>query len=255
MLIDTHAHLSYPQLAEERSEVIARAREAGITRIVDVGTNAATSRSAKESAEEIDDVYASAGFHPHDSESADEAGLVEIEALLRCDAVVAVGETGLDFFRDYAPHDLQERLFRQHITMAKAHRLPLILHSRGAEDRVIEILVEEGAAEVGGVLHCFGGDEEQAERAVAAGFYLGFGGTVTFKKSTSLNVALTVPQDRLLLETDCPYLAPVPFRGKRNEPAYVRQIADFLAEASSVSVDDLARRTTDNAIRLFGIEG
>jgi TatD DNase family protein len=254
MLIDTHAHLTYPQLADERAAVIERADASGVTRIIDVGTNEETSRKAVESAAGEDRVYASAGFHPHDSASADEAGLAEIRKLLTGERVVAVGETGLDFFRDYAPHDLQERLFRRHIEMAVEVELPLILHSRGAEDRVIDLLIEMGARKVGGVLHCFGGSVDQASRAIDAGFCLGFGGTVTFKNSDSLQVAMSVPDDRLLLETDCPYLAPVPFRGKRNEPAYVKQIAEHLASSMSIPFETLAERTTSNAVRLFGLE-
>jgi TatD DNase family protein len=180
--------------------------------------------------------------------------LEEVRSCLTRPKVVAVGETGLDFFRDYAPHDLQETLFRKHIVFAAEFGLPLIIHSRGAEDRVIDILNESGAGDVGGVLHCFGGNVEQVARALDVGFYLGFGGTVTFKKSTSLEVARSVPVDRLIFETDCPYLAPVPFRGKRNEPAYVRNIAEFLVDAWGVSLVDLAQQTTDNASRLFNFE-
>ena len=253
MLVDTHAHLSYPQLASEREALVERATDAGVSRIVDVGTNDKTSKAAIEAAHTHDGVYASAGYHPHDSESADEDGLTAISGWLDDSRVVAVGETGLDFFRDYAPHDLQEILLRRHIGFARESGLPLILHSRGAEDRVMDLLDEEGAREVGGVLHCFGGSVEQAGRAVDMGFHLGFGGTVTFKKSDSLEVALSVPGDRLLLETDCPYLAPVPHRGKRNEPAYVRPIAEFLAERKGVSLSTLAEQTTDNAVRLFSL--
>lgn len=254
MLVDTHAHLTYPQLADEREAVVQRAGEAGVTRMIDVGTNALTSRAAVKAAASDDRVFASAGFHPHDSESADDAGLAAIREMLDAVRVVAVGETGLDFFRDYAPHDLQERLFRSHIEMALETGLPLIIHSRGAEDRVIDLLVETGADVVGGVLHCFGGSAEQAERAVEAGFCLGFGGTVTFKNSDTLAVAMSVPEASLLLETDCPYLAPVPYRGKRNEPAYVRPIAEFLATEMKIPLDALASQTTANAVKLFGLE-
>ena len=254
MLIDTHAHLSYPQLACERDAVIQRSVDAGVTRIVDVGTNAVTSRSAVETAGSHAEVFASVGFHPHDANDANESGLATIRSSLQEDRVVAVGETGLDFFRDYAPHDLQERLLRSHIQMALDSGLPLILHSRGAEDRVIEILAETGAGKVGGVLHCFGGSIDQAARAVELGFHIGFGGTMTFKNSSSLGVARSVPGDRRLLETDCPFLAPDPFRGKRNEPAYVRHIAQFLAKAEGVRLVSLAERTTENAVRLFNLE-
>ncbi len=254
MLIDTHAHLSFPELAAERDAVVGRALEAGVTRILDVGTNVATSELALRSAADHDAVYASVGFHPHDAEGADKAGVSYVRSCLSENRVVAVGETGLDFFRDYAPRDLQEQLFRTHIEMAIDAGLPLIIHSRGAEDRVIEILRASDAARVGGVLHCFGGSIDQADRAVEAGFYLGLGGTVTFKNSDSLGVAHSVPHDRRLLETDCPYLAPVPFRGKRNEPAYVRYIAEFLAEQEGSSLTDIAEQTGANAVRLFKLE-
>ncbi|MEE2754875.1 MAG: TatD family hydrolase [Candidatus Latescibacterota bacterium] len=254
MFIDTHAHLSFPQLAEDQPGVIRRAVEAGVTRIVDVGTNAVTSWLAVEAARIHQEVFASAGFHPHESESADDKGLEEVRSCLTRPKVVAVGETGLDFFHEYAPHDLQERLFRKHIVLATEFGLPLIIHSRGAEDRVIDILNESRAGDVGGVLHCFGGSVEQVARAVDGGFYLGFGGSVTFKKSTSLEAARSVPVDRLIFETDCPYLAPVPFRGKRNEPAYVRNIAEFLVDSWGIPLGDLAQQTTDNASRLFNFE-
>lgn len=255
MLIDTHAHLSFRDLAAECDAVIDRAADAGVTRIVDVGTNAETSRSAVDTAARRPEVFAAVGYHPHDSEAADDEGLAFVRDSLDHPRVVAVGETGLDFYRDYAPHDTQERVLRAHVEMALEVGLPLILHSRAAEDRVLEVLEEMDAGRVGGVLHCFGGDEAQARRTVDAGFHLGFGGTVTYKKSTSLAVAQSVPPDRLLLETDCPFLAPVPFRGKRNEPAYVREIAAFLAESNGEPVETLAATTTANAVRLFGLEG
>ena len=254
MLVDTHAHLSFPQLLKERKDVIARSIEAGVIRIVDVGTNLDMSRAAVEGAHKYPSVYASAGFHPHDSEVADEAGMKVVQDLLREERVVAVGETGLDFYRDYAPHDLQESLFRGHVELALETGLPLILHSRGAEDRVIEILDETGAGRVGGVLHCFGGTTRQAIAAIEIGFHVGLGGTVTFKNSGSMEVALGIPRDRLVLETDCPYLAPVPHRGKRNEPAYVYDIASSIAERAETTVDAIAGETTRNAERLFKLE-
>jgi len=254
MLVDTHAHLTFPKLVSEREEVVARAEAAGVTRIIDVGTNPETSLRAREGARQDSRVFASAGYHPHDSESATDKGLSTIETLLADERVVAVGETGLDFFRDYAPRDTQEGLFREHIRLARQFNLPLILHSRGAEDEVLDVLEEMGAEAVGGVLHCFGGTMDQAKRAVDCGFYLGFGGTVTFKNSDSLEVATSTARDRVLLETDCPYLAPVPFRGKRNEPAYVPHIAQCIAEATATTIEALAEQTTENAVRLFDLE-
>jgi TatD DNase family protein len=185
----------------------------------------------------------------------EERSLTELPGLLLHEKVVGVGETGLDFFRDYAPREVQERVFRRHIRLARETGLPLVVHSRGAEERVLDLLEVERADEVGGVLHCFGGDLEQAKRGVGLNFYLGFGGTVTFKKSSSLPVALQVPPDRLVLETDCPYLAPVPHRGRRNEPAYVRCVAQRLAQEEGVPMERLFERTTQNALRLFRLPG
>lgn len=254
MLVDTHAHLNFPQLEKDLESVIQHARELAVNRIVNVGTNLEMSRKALALAERQTGVSSSAGFHPHDVESADDRKMSELADLLAHDLVVAVGETGLDYFRNYAPHDVQEHRFRQHICLAKETGLPLIIHSRGAEDRVLDMLEEEGAQEVGGALHCFGGDSVQAKRAVDLNFYLGFGGTVTFKKSTSLAVALQVPTDLLLLETDCPYLSPVPYRGKRNEPAYVHYVAEFLAKQMNQPLERVCEQTTHNALRLFRLD-
>lgn len=255
MLVDTHAHLNFPQFDADREAVIRTAREAGVGRIVNVGTTLEVSRRAVDLAAEYEGVYATAGFHPHDVAGADGAGLRGLAGLVKAAQVVAVGETGLDFYRDYAPREVQERAFCWHIRLARETGLPLVVHSRGAEDRVLDLLEAEGGGEVGGVLHCFGGDGAQAGRGADLGFYLGFGGTVTYKKSSALPVALGVPADRLLLETDCPYLAPVPRRGRRNEPAYVRYVAEFLAAQAGEPLQALAERTTANAARLFGFRG
>ena len=253
MLVDTHAHLNFPQFSGDLDRVVQNAKEAGVARIVNVGTNLEVSRQAAALAEQHEGIYATAGFHPHDVETADAQGLKALPDLLSHERIVAVGETGLDFYRDYAPHDLQERVFHHHIRLALETGLPLVIHSRGAEDRVLDLLEAHRAGEVGGVLHCFGGDWEQAKRAVDLNFYLGFGGTVTFRKSSSLPVALKTPKERLLLETDCPYLAPVPYRGRRNEPAYVRVVAECLARERGEEVDRVLYRTGQNAFRLFGL--
>ena len=253
MLVDTHAHLNFPQFLGEEEATIRRAGAAGVARIVNVGTNLDVSRRALDLACRHEGVYATAGFHPHDVELADPDGLKTLGRLAGNEKVVAVGETGLDFFRDYAPRPLQERIFRFHIDLALQAELPLVIHSRGAEDRVMDILEAEGGREAGGTLHCFGGCADQARRAVDLGFHLGFGGTVTYKGSKSLRVAMGIPPDRVLLETDCPYLAPVPYRGQRNEPAYVRQIAEFMAGSTDEPLEGLAARTTVNALRLFGL--
>jgi len=255
MLVDSHAHLSFPKFERDLPDVIVRAQDAGVARIIDVGTNLETSRKAITLAKETDGIFAAAGFHPADSEKATDTALAQLPNLLAHPKVVAVGETGLDFFRDYAPRDVQEASLRAHIHLAREMKLPLIIHSRAAEDRVLDVLEEEGASEIGGVMHCFGGDAEQAQRTVALDFYVGFGGIVTFKNSGALPVALSVPFDRLLLETDCPFLAPVPKRGKRNEPAYVRHVATCLADSGPMDLDALCQQTTTNAVALFGLDG
>lgn len=253
MLVDTHAHLNFPQFSKDRKEVIRKAKEAGVTQIVNVGTNLDISNQAVLLADRFDGVYAAVGIHPHDVEAADEGQLEALSSLLALEKVVAVGETGLDFFRDYAPHDLQEQVFRKHIRMGVRAGLPLMVHSRGAEARTLEMLEAESAYEVGGLLHCFGGTIEQAMRGADLNFGLGFGGTVTFRKSSSLSVALQIPPDHLVLETDCPYLAPVPKRGKRNEPAYVRYVAEFLAREGNEPIENLSARTTENAQRFLAL--
>jgi TatD DNase family protein len=253
MLVDSHAHLSFPQFEQDLEEVIARAQDAGVTRIIDVGTNLETSRKAIALSESADGIFASAGFHPADSEGANPEALAQLPELLNRDRVVAVGETGLDFYRDDAPRDVQEKSFRAHIRLAKELKLPLIIHSRSAEASVLDVLEEEDAHLVGGVLHCFAGTADQAGRAVDLNFHLGFGGIVTFKNAAALAVALSIPTNRLVFETDCPFLAPVPRRGKRNEPAYVRHVAEYLAEMGPESFGQLCERTTANAVALFGL--
>ena len=253
MLVDTHAHLNFPQFLGDEEATIRRARKAGVGSIVNVGTNLDVSRKAIDLALHHEGVYATVGFHPHDVELADAGGLQALKRLALNSKVVAVGETGLDFFRNYAPRPLQERIFRFHIRLARQTGLPLVIHSRGAEDRVMDILEAEDGVAAGGALHCFGGGPDQAKRAVDLGFHLGFGGTVTYRRATSLSVALGISPDRVLLETDCPYLAPVPHRGRRNEPAYVRQIAEFLAGRANEPLESFAARTTENARRLFGL--
>ena len=192
MLVDTHAHLSFPQFESDCETAIADARDAGVLTIINVGTDLEVSRRAAALAECHRGVYATAGIHPHDVERATPDGLAALAELLDHDRVVAVGETGLDFYRDYAPRELQEQTFRRQIGMAQERGLPLVVHSRGAEAQVAQILEAEGASDVGGVLHCFGGGPEEARRGLDLGFHLGFGGTVTFRNSTSLGLALEV---------------------------------------------------------------
>ncbi|MFH1008108.1 MAG: TatD family hydrolase [Candidatus Latescibacterota bacterium] len=254
-LIDTHAHLHDRGFDPDRDEVIQRAYDAGLEAIVNVGTDMNTSRVSVALAEGHERVYASVGCHPHDADSLSQDVLSQLMELARRDKVVAIGETGLDFYRDRSPREAQRRAFRDQIRLARGLKLPLIVHSRSAEEQTCQILEEEDAARVGGVLHCFPGDAELARRAIGMNFHIGMGGTTTFKNATSLAVAREIPLERLVLETDCPYLAPMPHRGKRNEPAYVRLVAERIARERGISVDVLAEATSENARKLFGLDG
>lgn len=252
--VDTHAHVTAEAFDADREEVLHRAREAGVA-IVCVGDTLASSERAIELAEGAGDIWATAGIHPHYAHEAPQApGALEaaLEELLRRPRVVALGEVGLDYHYDFSPRDVQQDVLRRQVRLARKVQKPLIIHNRESTDDVVRILKEEQAWEVGGVFHCFWGDEELAATVVEMGFYVGVGGPVTFKKSDELRAVLkTVPRERLIVETDSPYLAPVPYRGRRNEPAFVVETAKRLAELLELSLDELADLTTQNARRLF----
>lgn len=252
--IDTHAHVTAEVFDADRGEVLERAREAGVA-ILCVGDTLASSKQAIELAQGSTDLWATAGVHPHYAhEVSTEAAALEttLEELLARPRVVALGEVGLDYHYDFSPRDVQQEIFRRQIRVARKVRKPLIIHNREASDDVVRILQEEGAGEVGGVFHCFWGDEALAATVVEMGFYVGVGGPVTFKKSDDLRAVLKgVPRDRLIVETDSPYLAPTPYRGRRNEPAYVVETAKRLAELLEMSLEEVADLTTRNARRLF----
>ncbi|MEE9615298.1 MAG: TatD family hydrolase [Thermodesulfobacteriota bacterium] len=260
--VDTHAHLDDPRFDEDREEVISRAFEAGVESMVTVGCwqggeAAGELEKVVAIAEANPSVYAALGIHPHDAKLVtDETPFDLIRKLSKNEKVVAVGETGLDFHYTNSPPETQRDVFIRHIRLARELALPLIVHSREAEDETLDILRKEGAEEAGGVIHCFSGSQEMARRAMEMGFYLAFGGAVTFPKAEALReVVKAVPTERMLLETDCPYLAPVPRRGKRNEPAFVVETAKRLAELKGLSLADVARITTLNASELFGLPG
>lgn len=255
LLIDTHAHLDHGQFDEDRQAVIERAFAQGISHILSVGCDLESSAANVRLAETYPNIHAAVGIHPHDALQADEAGIAQLAKLLeQSEKIVAVGEIGLDFYRDRAPRDVQRLAFRRQIALARQVKKPIIVHDRDAHDEVLQILREEKAAEVGGVLHCFSGDKEMARACLDLGFYLSFPGTITYPKNDATReVVRAVPIDHLLVETDCPYLAPLPFRGKRNEPAYVRQTAAMIAEIKGLTLEDVARITSRNACTLFGI--
>ena len=253
MWIDTHAHLHDPRFKRDRDQVIRRAFAAGGEAILNVGTDLKSSRASVALSEQYDRIYAAVGCHPHDADTLSPDVLSQMAELARRNKVVAIGETGLDFYRDYAPREAQRQAFRDQIRLARTLNLPLIVHSRAADEETMATLREERAAEVGGVLHCFPGELELAREAIRMNFYIGLGGTTTFGKTLSLEVARALPLERMLLETDCPYLAPVPHRGKRNEPAFVRFVAERIARERALPLDTLAAATSANARTLFGL--
>lgn len=252
-LIDSHAHIYYRDYADDFDEMLTRAADAGLGAILVVGTDIESSREAVALAEKYPQLYAAVGIHPHDaSRVTDTCYTVIRELALSSPKVVAIGEIGLDFYRDRSPRDEQERVFRSFLRMAQELDKPVIIHDRDAHERVLSILREEGADR--GVLHCFSGDSAMAAEAIRMGFYISIPGTVTYPANEALRqVVQAVSMDRMLVETDCPYLSPVPHRGKRNEPAYVRLAAERVAEVKGLTLADVARITTKNCRDLFGI--
>ncbi|CAG9610123.1 TatD family hydrolase [Pseudoneobacillus rhizosphaerae] len=254
MLFDTHAHLNADQYKEDLHEVMKRAKEAGVSNIVVVGFDTLTINRAVELAEAHDYIYACVGWHPVDAIDMTDDDLKWIEELANHPKVVAIGEMGLDYHWDKSPHDIQKDVFRKQIRLAKKVKLPIVIHNRDATADIVEILREEGAAEVGGIMHCFSGSVEIAKECLDMNFYISLGGPVTFKNAKKpKEVALEIPLDKLLIETDCPYLTPHPYRGQRNEPSYVKLVAEQIAEIKGVTFEEIARATSDNAKKLFGI--
>jgi TatD DNase family protein len=258
MLIDSHAHIDGEGFDADRDDVVARARAAGVRAILNVGTgdpHAGNLERAVAVAEKYEGVYAAVGVHPHDARLYDQAAERRLlEIVRRGPPVVAWGEIGLDYHYDNSPREVQREVFAAQLRLARAQNLPVIIHSREADEDTALILRREWAdAQVGGVMHCFGGGAALAEAALELGFMISFAGNVTFKKAENLReVAHTIPLGRLLVETDCPFLAPVPLRGRRNEPAFVVETARFLAELRGVGVEEFGRVTSENFERLFG---
>jgi TatD DNase family protein len=255
MLIDTHSHLDMDQFDPDRDQVLHRAQAAGIHKIITIGTDLPSSEQAIALAEKHPWVHATVGVHPHEVKSLDREGFKKLSELSQNPSVVAIGETGLDYYYKYSPPELQIRWFREQIRLARSRRLPLVIHSRDAKEETLLLLEQEKAQEVGGVFHCFTGDHEMAERALTMGFYISFSGIVTFPKARDLQeIARVVPMERLLVETDSPYLTPVPHRGQRNEPAYVRLVATKIAELRGISLEEVAEITSSNAMKLFKLK-
>lgn len=273
-LVDSHCHIDGEQFDVDRAEVVQRAKDAGVVAMLNIGTGDPHSddfRRAVAVAERYENVYASVGVHPHDAKLYDDAAESHLVDLVRSSKkVIAWGEIGLDYYYDHSPRDVQRDVFRRQIRTARELDLPIIIHSRDADDETVEILTEE-CSEItensklktencsskfrGGIMHCFGGTPEMAQALMKIGFLISFAGNVTFKKADNLrDAARVVPLDRLLIETDCPFLTPVPFRGKRNEPSFVAHTAAFLAEFYGVPLATLAEATTSNFVRFFGLD-
>jgi TatD DNase family protein len=253
-LFDTHAHLHFPDFAEDLDRVLARAREAGLRGIVTIGTDRDSNRATVAMAERYPDVWASVGIHPHDAAEATEEDFIEMERLARSPRVVGFGEMGLDFFRDLSPRDVQARVFRRQLDVARAAGKPAIIHCRDAHPETLAILDEARVGEIGGVMHCFSADVPVARRCLDLGLMISLAGPVTYKNARDLpDVARFVPEDRLVVETDCPYLTPTPHRGTRNEPAYVALTAAHVAALRGADAEAFGETVTRNAARLFKI--
>lgn len=253
MLVDSHCHLDFPEFAEERDAIVARARAAGVERMVTISTRVRRFDQVRAIAEAHDEVYCSVGTHPHNAGEERDVTAAELIELSSHPKVVAIGEAGLDYHYDKAPRDAQAHGLRVHIEAARTTGLPLVIHARAADEDMISILQDE--SRVGSfpfVLHCFSSGARLAEIGVELGGYVSFSGIVTFRNSQDIrDIARNVPHDRLLVETDAPFLAPVPHRGKRNEPAYVADTAKVLAETIGIDDAEIRRLTTDNFFRLF----
>ena len=253
MLVDSHCHLDFPDFAAELDAVVARARAAGVGRMVTISTKVRKQPELFAIAEKYPDVFCTVGTHPHHASSEMDIDAGTLIGLTKHPKVVAIGEAGLDYHFDTGPRDYQVRSFREHVAAARETRLPLVIHARDCDADMAAVLTEEVArGPFKAVLHCFTAGAELARTAIGLGLYIGFTGILTFKSSLSLrDIAKNLPPDRILVETDSPYLAPVPYRGKRCEPAYVAETAKVLAETRGVTPDEIARQTTENFFRLF----
>src|SRR5687767_10371874 len=252
MLVDSHCHLDFPELRSDLAGVLSRMGDNGVTHALTISTTLETWPAVREVAGASANLWCSAGVHPDERRDDREATLEDLLAMARDDKVVAIGETGLDYFRVEGDTEWQRERFRTHIRAARKCAKPLVIHTRSAADDTIRIMREEGAAEAGGVMHCFTETWEVAEAAIAEGFHISFSGIVTFKNAAALkDVARRVPLDRMLVETDSPYLAPVPHRGKSNQPAFVRHVAEEVARLRGMDFAEVARATTANFFGLF----
>lgn len=252
MLVDSHAHLDLPEFDNDQSEVIKRAKKSGIDYILTIGINSESCSKAIKLADSYDFIYASIGIHPHDAKDVNENTYTVLKSLANNKKVLAVGEIGLDFHRNLSPRDIQIKRFREQINLANELKLPVIIHNRDAHKETLEILREEGAKNLGGIIHCFSGDYSMANSCIDMGFYISIPGTVTFPKAVGLQeIVKKLPISRILIETDCPFLTPVPYRGKRNEPSFIRYVAEKIASLKGKSFEEVAEITSQNFRSLF----
>ncbi len=252
MLIDTHAHL---EMLESVPEIIQRAKELGVEKIVAASSDLSSSKRSLEISQTFPCVFAAVGIHPHEASSLNDTVFSEIEKLAEKQRVLAIGETGLDYHYMHSPREVQMYSFRRHIELAKRTCLPLVIHVRDAHEDVLNVLREENTQGINAVIHCFTGDYRTAMEYIDGGFYISFSGIVTFKNAEDIKeAARKIPIEKILVETDSPYLAPIPFRGKKNEPSYVKYVAQKIAELRGVSFEEIAEKTTANASSLFGFD-
>ncbi len=256
MFIDSHAHLDMPQFEEDLPEVIQRAEQAGVKLIITVGTDLESSRRALQLADLFPQVFASVGIHPHNARSCTTEAIASLREMATSPKVVAIGETGLDFYRNLSPPETQILAFREQIRLAREMEKPIVIHDREAHKQLIRLLSEEGTEGIKGVVHCFSGDLAMAKQCFDMGLSISIPGSVTFRNAARLrNVVSNAPPDRILLETDAPFMAPIPFRGKRNEPSFIRYTADRVAKVRKVSLEQLAEQVCNNTTRLFSLPG
>ncbi|MCK4334823.1 TatD family hydrolase [candidate division WOR-3 bacterium] len=251
-MFDTHTHLCHRSFRADREQTFERAREAGVNLMLEISWDLRSSEETVRFAEEHEGVWVAAGYHPHDAKDAPGNYLQRLEALAKHPKVKAIGEIGLDYYRDLSPRDVQKRVFAEQIELAGELKLPMVIHCRNAMDEVLPIVEEHGYWR--GVFHSAAADKEQADKIVQMGFYLGINGTITYNGKRAKSWIPLIPRERLLIETDCPYLTPVPHRGERNEPGYVRYVAEAVADVLETSVEEIAELTESNGRNLFDIE-
>lgn len=254
MLFDTHAHYDDEKFAEDRYEVIEKAYESGVSYIINASTDIKSCEDSLAYAHRYEYVYAAVGIHPHEVSGIDDNTLDRVAQLAKDEKVIAIGEIGLDYYYDFAPREIQKHWFAQQINLARELKLPIIVHDRDAHQDSMDIIKQQKANEVGGVFHCYSGSVEMAKELLKHNFYISVGGSLTFKNAKKLvEVVQWIPLDKLLIETDCPYLTPEPFRGKRNDSSYVRLVAEKVAQIKDMSFEMVAEATFNNAKKLFSI--